>query len=181
MAETNFEEDMKKGMEIPCPACTEPMNMAAQRCPNCQKDFTKDEVRKNIASKNRNSSFGCLVLCVIGFGVTVMGYNFFTGEKEEELDPSSWQLAKENEFMWMEAAKLVVDEQLRDPETAEYTDMVVYPGSDTTATVICGRVNSRNGFGGKTGAQRFISGGTVMIEEQFTAEQMQTAWDTFCH
>jgi len=46
--------------------------------------------------------------------------------------------------------------------------------------IICGLVNSKNSFGGMTGNQRFILGGAIMIEEEFTTEQMNTAWQTFC-
>ena len=58
--------------------------------------------------------------------------------------------------------------------------MKVYPPTEDSSAIICGYVNSRNGFGGMTGPQRFIAGGTVLIEEQVTAEQMQSAWNDFC-
>jgi len=85
-----------------------------------------------------------------------------------------------DEVTWKLMAERVVKERLRDPDSAEFTDMQVYPPSDERSAIICGYVNSKNGFGGMTGPQRFVAGGTVLIEEQVTAEQMQIAWDQFC-
>jgi len=47
----NFESEVRKGMEIPCPKCMEPIHMAAKRCPNCKHDFSDDEVRANIGDR----------------------------------------------------------------------------------------------------------------------------------
>lgn len=98
-------------------------------------------------------------------------------------DPSELSSAPSagEEYAWKEAAKDVVRAKLRDPESAEFTSMKVYPETDDRATIICGYVNSRNGFGGMTGPQRFIAGGTVMLEEEFTAAQMTIAWTKFCY
>ncbi|MEM6857915.1 MAG: hypothetical protein AAF559_08590 [Pseudomonadota bacterium] len=85
-----------------------------------------------------------------------------------------------DEVTWKLVAERVVKERLRDPDSAEFSDMQVHPPTEDRAAIICGYVNSKNGFGGMTGPQRFIAGGTVLIEEQVTAEQMQFAWDRFC-
>ena len=85
-----------------------------------------------------------------------------------------------DDVTWKLVAETVIKERLRDPDSAEFSDMQVYPPTEDRSAIICGYVNSRNGFGGMTGPQRFIAGGTVLIEEQVTAEQMQIAWDQFC-
>lgn len=52
--------------------------------------------------------------------------------------------------------------ELRDPESAEFSDVDVH-GIST----VCGRVNSRNGFGGMSGSQRFVATkSAVFLEEQ---------------
>lgn len=38
------------------------------------------------------------------------------------------------EYTWKEAAKEVVGKLLRDPDTAVYSDMKVYPGTENTST-----------------------------------------------
>ncbi|WP_298309131.1 hypothetical protein [uncultured Erythrobacter sp.] len=85
-----------------------------------------------------------------------------------------------DEVTWKLVAETVIKERLRDPESAEFSNMQVYPPTKDRSAIICGYVNSRNGFGGMTGPQRFIAGGTVLIEEQVTEEQVQIAWDQFC-
>lgn len=47
-------------------------------------------------------------------------------------------------------------------------------------TAICGYVNSKNAFGGMTGPQRFIAGGTVGLEEDFAPGEMDNAWALLC-
>lgn len=111
------------------------------------------------------------VALVLGFGSLLRSCD---GASEVELSPEA------TEFAYKEAAEQLVRERLREPDSAEFSSLVVYPGSDDRSTIICGYVNSRNGFGGMTGPQRFISGGTVLIEEQVTKIQMDQAWETFC-
>ena len=85
-----------------------------------------------------------------------------------------------DDVTWKLVAERVVKERLRDPDSAEFSNMQVSPPTEDRSAIICGYVNSKNGFGGMTGPQRFIAGGTVLIEEQVTAEQMQIAWNQFC-
>ncbi|MEM9086341.1 MAG: hypothetical protein AAGB23_10500 [Pseudomonadota bacterium] len=85
-----------------------------------------------------------------------------------------------DEVTWKLIAEDLVKERLRDPDSAEFSDLKVYQPNPDQAATICGYVNSRNGFGGMTGRQRFIAGGTVLVEEQVTAKQMQIAWNEVC-
>lgn len=159
------------------------MNMTAKRCPNCQYDFSENEVHTNIASK-RTNPLGCVIIvgiitvvAVIGFGVSS------TGDKASDI-PSRTTSKTPNSgevFAYKEAAKTLISAKLRDPDSAIFSNMVVYPERKDRSVIICGYVNSRNGFGGMTGAQRFITGGTVMLEEEFTEEQMSIAWTRFCN
>lgn len=63
------------------------------------------------------------------------------------------------------AARARVLDQLRDPSSAEFSEVAVYVGADGQKRV-CGYVNANNAFGGKTGRKRFIAGAT----EAFLAE-----------
>ncbi len=69
------------------------------------------------------------------------------------------------------AAKELIRRRLRDPGSADFSGLEVHrvPGH---SSVVCGLVSSRNGFGGMTGAQRFISGYQVIIEEGMAPGRM---------
>src|SRR3546814_7080247 len=71
-----------------------------------------------------------------------------------------------SDAIYKAAAEKLVRRQLRDPESAIFSDMyVVGPRPDRSA-VVCGTVNSRNGFGGMAGGQRFIVGPTIVFKGQ---------------
>lgn len=52
------------------------------------------------------------------------------------------------------AVKAAAQEQLRDPASAQFTDIRTRPGPGAGVKV-CGEVNSKNGFGGYAGKQKF--------------------------
>lgn len=182
MAESKMTKAFNEGMKIPCPKCLEPMNMAAQRCPNCKFDFSKDEVRANVASKKAIPN-GCLVvtgiivaivLVIVLAGIAVRPDQKTEVEAVTEKTPvaknpaaaRTGKLSAGEEYTYKVVAKQVVGKLLRDPDAAVYSDLKVYPGTEDKSTIICGYVNPPNAFGGMTGRQRFIAGGTVMLEEQ---------------
>jgi hypothetical protein len=73
-----------------------------------------------------------------------------------------------------------VRKRLRDPDSAEFSDVEAhFTGKDGTV-VFCGRVNSRNGMGGMAGSQRFIAGGMTVLEEDVGADVMTGVWNKFC-
>ena len=176
----SFSEAIQKGMEIPCPKCTTPMPMAASGCSNCKAEFKPEEVRQNIASK-KNDPSGCIAISLVGILlIAVMIYVANLPDRAGSSSSADGTPSAGDVYVWKEAAKEVVRERLRDPDSAVFSGLEVLPGDEQTATIICGRVNSRNGFGGMTGPQRFIAGGTVMLEEDFTPAQIETAWTRFC-
>lgn len=77
------------------------------------------------------------------------------------------------------AAQVLVRQRLRDPSSAEFSDLRVIPGGGASPTV-CGRVNARNGFGGVTGPRRFIAGQTVVLEDEVGAAVMNDRWAASC-
>lgn len=183
MVENNFEEELGKEMQIACPKCREPMHMTARRCPACRYDFSDDEVRENIASKKVNRT-GCFAILGVGAMITLVGFSLWPsngGSDDAKVAVDAGAMTAEKEYTYKETAMQVISERLRDPESAVFSNMTVYPETEDRATIICGNVNSRNGFGGMTGPQRFIAGGTVMLEEQFTKAQMSNAWTKFCN
>src|SRR3546814_3038760 len=61
-----------------------------------------------------------------------------------------------SDAIYKAAAEKLVRRQLRDPESAIFSDMYVVGTRPDRSDVGCGTVNSRNGFGGMAGGQRFI-------------------------
>lgn len=59
-----------KRNELACPFCKEPVNVEASRCPQCQADYTPEQVAERIAQNkkaNKQTTIGCLVLAGGGF------------------------------------------------------------------------------------------------------------------
>ena len=79
------------------------------------------------------------------------------------------------------AAKDKVRALLRDPESAQFSGIIAKPFSEEGKGIVCGRVQSRNGFGGMSLPQRFIVTDTIfMIEEQAEPEVFGQNWGILC-
>ena len=64
-----------------------------------------------------------------------------------------------------EAGKRLVLAVLRDPDSAVFTGVQSFrPPHNGGKVIVCGYVNSHNGFGGMTGSQRFIVDGVALID-----------------
>lgn len=74
-------------------------------------------------------------------------------------------------------AQRQVKSLLRDPDSVRFSGMTVYR---EPARVVCGYVNSRNGFGGMSSEQRFVSGSVTAIEEQMKPGEMDKLWPQVC-
>lgn len=79
-----------------------------------------------------------------------------------------------------DGAKALIKAKLRDPDSAQFSNIRI--SDKGTATVVCGNVNSNNGFGGKAGAQRFISNGgsLAFLEEELEPAEWNEVWAKFC-
>lgn len=84
------------------------------------------------------------------------------------------------EILWMEKGKKAVKEKLKDPDSAKFKNLFFSRGADNVPCT-CGEVNAKNSFGGFTGFQRFISGGSSDLTF-FEAEvaDFDAAWDRLC-
>lgn len=90
-----------------------------------------------------------------------------SGPKTAE-DKQNWAVAD---------TKVAVKHRLRDPDSAEFSNVhaVSYEGK----LVVCGYVNAANGFGGKSGLQRFVGAGEVVFLEEDGVSAVTEAWDKF--
>ena len=68
-------------------------------------------------------------------------------------------------------------DSLKDPGSAKYQDVQAYALG--AGYVFCGRVNSKNGFGGYTGFQRFVAGPGMVGTEQ-TVSDFPVLWQQAC-
>ena len=57
---------------------------------------------------------------------------------------------------FMRAARESVKESLKDPASAQFSNLRVYKGEKAGDKVVCGRVNARNSYGGYAGFAPFI-------------------------
>lgn len=65
-----------------------------------------------------------------------------------------------------QTAKQIVTKNFKDPDSALFRDALWYNRSDSSKSVYCGSVNSKNSYGAYTGYERFIvdSAGSFMTE-----------------
>lgn len=112
-----------------------------------------------------------LVVIVAGIffgGVYVLSHN----------GPSGYPVGSDTSYQ--ASAEQLVRQRLRDPDSAEFTAVRVIDNREGTGKVACGMVNAKNGFGGMTGAKRFIAGGVVAIEDDIGTAGMDQLWARFC-
>lgn len=96
--------------------------------------------------------------------------------------------AKESTFtdestqaLWIVKSQEGIKAKLRDPDSAHFRDTRFYSGG--AAPVVCGEVNSKNGFGGYGGFQRFIASGEKLAfleSEMASSGEMDDAWKKLC-
>ena len=72
-------------------------------------------------------------------------------------------------------AEYLIRPLLKDPDSAKFSGIIFHAGTANSSPIICGYVNSR-----MTGRQRFVTGGTVILEEQIGTKNMNIAWKRFC-
>lgn len=77
-------------------------------------------------------------------------------------------------------AQETIKGKLRDPDSAEFSE--VHISAKSGMHIVCGKVNSRNGFGGMGGAQYFISNGVnlAFLEEEVGGDGWAEVWNRYC-
>lgn len=113
-----------------------------------------------------------VVLALIGWVLSWDGGS--PSRRDPEIDRSI------KEYSWMEKGKDSVREILRDPDGAKFSDVFFHKGP-AGIPVACGFVNAKNGFGGYSGRQRFISAGRAdrtYLEEQ--VDNFSDLWMNMC-
>ncbi len=92
----------------------------------------------------------------------------------------SEEIERDNQNRWMDRGKESVKAKLKDPDSAQFRNIFFNRSKDGIPTT-CGEVNSKNGFGGYIGFQKFISvgrpEGTFLQEE---VSDFENTWYHFC-
>lgn len=92
--------------------------------------------------------------------------------------PEPMSKAEEAELVLRSTYEREVKALLKDPESAQFTDVTFHQGGPVP--VICGKVNSKNGFGGYGGPQGFVYSGAAFVEEQMADGEWEKAASQFC-
>lgn len=87
---------------------------------------------------------------------------------------------KVKQWTWIAISQDGIRKKLKDPASAKFED--VFFSKSGGSPVACGRVNSKNGFGGYTGFQRFVAAGEVVgfLEEEAGPGEFASLWDRMC-
>lgn len=87
---------------------------------------------------------------------------------------------KYREQVWIVVSQDAVRKKLRDPSSAKFSDVYFHRGKDGVPTT-CGKVNSKNAYGGYAGFQRFVSAGSAgmtFLEEE--VKDFHVLWNKLC-
>jgi len=81
---------------------------------------------------------------------------------------------------WMQKGMEAAKAKLKDPVSAQFRGVYFHQGTDGIP-MTCGEVNSKNGFGGYGGFQKFVSAGKsdlTFLQEQVS--DFASVWSRFC-
>lgn len=137
--------------------------------------MSDDSIRRGaVQAQRRNGSdaFAGIAFIIVAVGLMLMALTMCShnGVAQKDAPPSDAQyevLAYDN-----------VKARLRDPDSATFSEVRVSRKAGVPA--VCGYVNSKNGFGGMSGNQRFISGGATALESDMEPEEFAKSWAQIC-
>ena len=81
------------------------------------------------------------------------------------------------EIAWIEKAERYVSLSLKDPSSAQFSSKIYRGGG---VMVVCGKVNSKNAFGGYTGYKQFITNGVNILAFRQHISDFDVAWRKMC-
>ena len=84
-----------------------------------------------------------------------------------------------NEVGYINLHKGRIKNRLKDSESAKFRNIFI--SKKIGSPIVCGEINSKNSFGGYSGYQRFVSGGTIqVIESDMAKGEMDSTWLQVC-
>jgi hypothetical protein len=98
------------------------------------------------------------------------------------LEKTAYDLVGYQMQQWIKRGQETIKKKLRDPESAQFRNMFFCFGKRNNP-MTCGEVNSKNGFGGYSGFQPFVSGGfeeTTVLSSDMKPEEFAMFWRIVC-
>lgn len=80
--------------------------------------------------------------------------------------------------LWIIKTQDGVRNRLKDPGSAEFRNVFFKRHEGTP--IVCGEVNSKNGFGGFTGFQHFVGAGEAMVYLEEEVADFSQVWNEMC-
>ena len=164
---------------VNCPECHNQLSSKAESCPKCGHPL------KKVQKSSSGCASGCLMIVIILAVLSVLGHF---------LNPSSSGVAKARtsyptvrketdsgitgkELVWIRRQKQNIKSTLRDPDSATFRNVII--SRVIGPPVVLGEVNSKNGFGGSTGFQRFMVAEHIQAIEgiDMTHAEFTKAWN----
>lgn len=139
-----------------------------------------------MAEKAGSGKLGCALFALLGF----LGLSFCVatlprgaedkGATAEQDDPFA---DESKQALWIVKSHGAIKSRLRDPGSADFRNSRFYSGGPVP--VVCGEVNSKNGFGGYSGFQRFIASGddpniAFLASDMAAGDSINNVWDKLC-
>lgn len=173
---------------IKCKECGAKVSTKAKTCPQCGAKLKKGTSK--------------LILGLLGLTILGMYLSVSTGHKDTSVPPTKEEIAakqalkekkeqqkleeqaehkrKDEDWTSIAAAKNIIKKRLRDPDSAEFKNLIA-KRRDGKIFIVCGEVNAKNGFGGMTGFQPFMSfGSSEMTWLPSDSKDFATNWNKFC-
>ena len=152
---------------IKCTECNNDVSTEAKKCPKCG--------AKIPMTKNKKIFWGVAIFIIM----IILGN--IDDAKDKRNNQTQENVSKEtNENLWILKGKEAVKNKLKDPDSVEFKDIFFSDSGNIPMT--CGKVNSKNSYGGYTGFQRFVSAGKsdlTYLEEQ-VKDNFDDIWNKFC-
>ena len=155
-----------------CRDCGLQVSTAAASCPKCGRVFGAQVQRAETSDWKRAAFLMILVgIIVIAFARACSSSTpstFDSGADARNID------ARE-----IGEAEYATTQTLRDPSSAKFENVVVVRNAGSVA--VCGYVNAKNGFGGYSGAARFMARNqTALVESAANTRDFSKTWNRAC-
>jgi hypothetical protein len=170
MSEGNPTKNSKLGT---CRSCGGTVSKNAKACPHCgDKKPVKKEVSKLV-------SYSLITIMVImGIQMVIAGPSSTTSSSPPSSSGSVNLSDPAKQAAWIDVSEAGVRTKLKDPASAKFKDSFFMVWKDTP--IVCGRVNSKNSFGGYGGFQRFVAAGKDIVYLEEEVADFHNVWREMC-
>ena len=161
-----------------CRECGKTISGEAPSCPHCGAlDPTRGVAARTQRGADQRKIFIIVTLVFGTLFLAVVARNGTPESADAGESPAVLQAREDRELEYQ--AEEAVRGTLRDPKSAEFQSVTVVRKAGSIA--VCGSVNAKNGFGGYTGFQPFMSrGGVAMIRQSESSTQFLSLWNRAC-